>query len=560
MPAKSDLLNPNIPQTQSNPTATRRFSLWVGFLLAVFLVLSVSSMVRQDVTYDEPAFYAYGRQILEQKTAIRLNSFHNSKMPVNALQALPQYLCDRFSFAPTLRVWGHQIPYEQYRWWLSRLVTTGFAVVLLLIIARWSLELYGLKGSVFSLALACFCPTLLAHGRYVTTDVPLAAMFLLAMYAYWKFTARPAPGKFWQASLALGFAQLTKYTAVLLFPLFAIAAFGKALKDAPGWRHLGCWTVKHIKKILLGISACLLIALLVINTGFLWESPMTPIKNYGMGTEVLKSVPAWVRNIPLPTAYGYFQGLALTIGYERHPERAPGRSYFMGKASYRRHPWYYPVALLLKTPLAFWGLLLISLWRRRCEWDEVFFLVVPALALFFYFTFFQTMQVGIRFLLPIFTFLYVFLVRLYAEKSAPLSRRQNTAVMILTAWFALSSLSYYPHYLCYFNELIGPRINAYRYLADSNLDWGQNNTELKHYLEAHAGEKITVQPKEPATGKIIVSANQLVGITDPEALRWLRENYKPTGHIAYSWLIFDVPSLPKTDKMSARQDKNSSTH
>ena len=104
-----------------------------------------------------------------------------------------------------------------------------------------------------------------------------------------------------------------------------------------------------------------------------------------------------------------------------------------------------------------------------------------------------------------------------------------------------SSLSYYLHYLCYFNEWIGARVNAYRYLVDSNLDWGQNNVDLQRYLVLHADEKIAVNPRSPTTGKIIVSANHLVGIYDPEEFRWLRENHRPVGHVAYSWLIYDVP-------------------
>jgi hypothetical protein len=34
--------------------------------------------------------------------------------------------------------------------------------------------------------------------------------------------------------------------------------------------------------------------------------------------------------------------------------------------------------------------------------------------------------------------------------------------------------------------------------------------------------------------------NNLVGIHYPERYRWLRENYQPVGHIAYSHLVYDL--------------------
>jgi hypothetical protein len=36
-----------------------------------------------------------------------------------------------------------------------------------------------------------------------------------------------------------------------------------------------------------------------------------------------------------------------------------------------------------------------------------------------------------------------------------------------------SVIGAYPHYIPYFNELIGDQKNAYKYLVDSNLDWDQ---------------------------------------------------------------------------------------
>ena len=49
------------------------------------------------------------------------------------------------------------------------------------------------------------------------------------------------------------------------------------------------------------------------------------------------------------------------------------------------------------------------------------------------------------------------------------------------------------------------------------------------------------EPQEPQAGYVLVSANELVGLFDPERFRWLRENFRPVGHVAYSHLLFYVP-------------------
>ncbi len=40
-----------------------------------------------------------------------------------------------------------------------------------------------------------------------------------------------------------------------------------------------------------------------------------------------------------------------------------------------------------------------------------------------------------------------------------------------------------PHQLAYFNESVGGPERGYRYLSDSNLDWGQDLKGLKAYIE-----------------------------------------------------------------------------
>jgi hypothetical protein len=105
----------------------------------------------------------------------------------------------------------------------------------------------------------------------------------------------------------------------------------------------------------------------------------------------------------------------------------------------------------------------------------------------------------------------------------------------------VSSLSYRPHYISYFNELIGSRLDAYRYLADSNLEWEDAFHFVSEYRRKHPDRPFAYEPEAPVGGYVLVSANQLVGIFGTERYRWLRENFRPVDHVAYGHLLFYVP-------------------
>jgi hypothetical protein len=91
----------------------------------------------------------------------------------------------------------------------------------------------------------------------------------------------------------------------------------------------------------------------------------------------------------------------------------------------------------------------------------------------------------------------------------------------------------------YFNELVYDRRNAYKILADSNIQWGQSRHYLTQYLKQHPA--LHVAPERPVAGRIVVEVNQLTGVTeDPTRYAWLRENLLPSETIAYSYLVYDV--------------------
>jgi hypothetical protein len=65
-------------------------------------------------------------------------------------------------------------------------------------------------------------------------------------------------------------------------------------------------------------------------------------------------------------------------------------------------------------------------------------------------------------------------------------------VGLLVVWYMGASLSIHPHYLAYFNEFAGGPSNGYKFLVDSNLDWGQDLKGLGRYMKEHRIPQISL--------------------------------------------------------------------
>jgi hypothetical protein len=155
-----------------------------------------------------------------------------------------------------------------------------------------------------------------------------------------------------------------------------------------------------------------------------------------------------------------------------------------------------------------------------------------------YFNFFFNTQIGIRYLLPIFPLLYVFAGNLF-NNWKQFSPAQKAASFTLLIYLSISVFSYYPYHLSYFNEFVWDRKQAYKYLADSNIDWSQGKNELDQYLLAHP--EAVYKPGKARSGHLIVRVNDLVGVTaEPEQYAWLRDNFEPVDMIAYSYLVYKI--------------------
>jgi len=517
-----------------NSTRAQNF---IAFLFILFFfIISALSVQGKYWTMDEPNHLQYGANILKGDS----NRFDDSKMPVTAWNALPAKIA---SFLPEgiIKIYLEKMV-------TARLMTTFFSILVAFMVFHWSRKLYGFVPALISLGLYVFDPNIIAHSQLVTTDIYVTGMILFCCYWLWKF----AGSRKWQDGLIfaamLGLAQLAKYTAVSLYPLFAIALL---VHDWPrlreGYVNGGRRQVmREAGRYVTYAVVAAVVSVVIINMGFLFNRSFTPLNNYAFRSHLFKSVNL---SIPVPTPYPYLEGLDWIMFKERTGVGF-GRVYLFGETREGKgFAGYYIAASLLKVPIATQIVLIAALVfyfadkkRRQSFWKNEWFLLGLVLFYTIYFNFLYHTQIGIRYYLIVFPLLYVFAGGLF-EKWQSFSRVQKGLSFTLALYLIVSVLSYYPNYLAYFNEIVWDRKMAYKYLADSNLDWGQDYFVLKDYRAHH--RNVGKAPFVPAPIKkartYFVPVNQLVGVSmNPHTYAWLRENFEPVGTIAPSYLLFTI--------------------
>ena len=418
-------------------------------LLGVFLILAVTSLARKNATFDEvshiPAGYASVRT-----GEFRLNPEHPplakllAGLPLLSLglgdpRDLPEYAgplkwegARQWEFGRAL-LYGSAVPANRIVFW-ARIPLVLLTAALGLFVYRWSREIHGEAGGLLSLCLFAFSPNLLAHGRLVTTDALISLFSLLASYHLWRNLVAP-PGRSWLPySVALALAFLTKYSAVVLLP---------------------------------GVGGIVLVWLLLEKPPR--EAARQVLRKFAVATALpLVLVLAFGFGPARPFAYlaGFQEAFAkLSTDYP---------FYLAGRLSKDGFYSYYVVAFLLKTPIP--TLLLIAaslLTLRKHPRVALAAILVPAF-LFFLAPTLQRYNIGIRYVLPVFPFLFVLAGGSVRLLSLPQRRLYAVTGAVLLGWLAMGTVLSYPHYIPYFNEIGGGPKGGIRWLDDSNIDWGQD--------------------------------------------------------------------------------------
>lgn len=520
---------------------------WLYRLTAVFLLLLfwwrlTQTAVAYAATFDEPLHLLHA--VLYWRQWPLFSVVQNPPL-IHALIGLPL----RLAFAPILppdmtgevfQDWlalGQQFMWQANANWLAllfagRLAVVWLALLLAALLARWAGRWQGAGAALLALLLFTFDPNILAHGALATTDMGTAVFLTLAAYLVWRYWTRQnggrAPGwaRYALTGAAIGLAFASKFSGVILLPALALALLWRLLSGAEkrGWQ-----------RPLLEVAGWLLLgtAVFLLVYRFNWAA------------------------------------LQMDFDMQQKHQLEGHSSFLLGQANVGGWWYYFPVLFLFKTPLPLLLLLpgALALFLRRRDWGQAWlWLLVGGFAAA---SLLSRVNIGYRYLLPILPLLFVLVGGLW-------NGRWRWPITLALLWLMAESLWLHPHYLAYFNPLVGGPANGWRIAVDSNLDWGQDLSALAAYEQAHLpqpyqaawlgtaplaaygvqrGQPMSIWPHGredplrdpfypplPSAGQYVISATQLHGVYLKNQARfaWFLAQ-ESTDRIGYSLFVYDVP-------------------
>jgi len=534
----------------------RSYTLIAALLIGLLFAQAMTSIPRLSITFDEDLHIATGYGTLRTGD-LRLVEDHPPL--IGHWMSWPLLLSPNTPDPEDVPAWeqGDRRLFVRNEIWWSRPIDTwvvppripiAWLVVLMgAFLFRWAADWFGPRAGLLALAFFAFDPNILAHSTLATLDLGVTCFIFIAMFGVHRLLRRPSWSNLVMGGFFLGLAMGAKVSALIVLPVSV--------------GLMGLWGMKRWREKLLARL------LVYLGTAFmtLWA-----VHLFDFG-----SLPGFSIPLPAPTYWNSF----LRVG--RHVSRG-NPAYLLGETYVGGRWYYFPIVFALKTPLpaialvgAGIGTSLLSAWRSPKErWQALILASLPAG--YFLMSMTNKINLGYRHILPIVPFLYLFIARLAAPRLTPHVSRITPYALCLTfytllLWQAIGTLRVWPFHLTYFNEIAGGPENGYRYLADSNLDWGQGLKATRDYLEAQPwtdvklssftffirpelyGIEATPLPPladapavlptrfNPAPGTYVISASTLRGLQliDREMYNWFWHR-EPDDLIANAMLVYHV--------------------
>lgn len=452
---------------------------------------------------------------------------------------------------------------------------------------RWSGALYGAAGGLLALTLWCFCPNILAHAQMITPDVGATGLGTAACYLLWRWLSAPTWPRAFAAGAVLGLAQLTKATFLVFYLVWPLVwsvwrwtakrpALGRRLDRYPGAPIDERQARDRAFRGAAQLALMAVLSLYIINAGYAFERSFQQLGEFDFVSQALGGprdmsdpdsrvsnrflqTPLAGFRVPLPSNY------LLGIDHQKGDFEQGYPSYLRGEWRHGGWWYYYLYGLMIKVPLGTWLLFLAGAFvgwalptkdaRRRqdgaesgseasgkrcppyADWRDELVLLLPAAAILALVSSQTGFNHHLRYVLPIFPFVFIWIGRLgphldlglrrftagFRRRATTIPGRPDETSLLIgesppTAWqggFAAgrsgdesphskmiaivvvaglmwsvgSSLWYYPHSLSYFNELVGGPFGGRWHMLDSNLDWGQDLLYMKRWLDEHPEAK-----------------------------------------------------------------------
>ncbi|HAT74854.1 MAG TPA: hypothetical protein DCS28_02345, partial [Candidatus Moranbacteria bacterium] len=394
-------------------------------------------------------------------------------------------------------------------------------------IFKWTKELAGILGGLFALTLYAFDPNILGHNHFVTTDIGIAGFMMISFYYFLRFVKEPIWKNVAIGGFFLAIVQLTKFSSILLFPIFGLAAIIYPLvKKIPAeqksaflfkLKNLGGYLGKSV--VAFAISLAIVWIFYGLNFYKTPELKMAETINFYFNPNDIANVKNIYTNHALLTLNNnsftrplseYFLGIAMVF------KRVAGGNgaYFMEQVSSAAFPAYFPTVFALKEPLILLFFMLSaiaialrnnikafvnrfknsakkSLWLVDLQ-DYIrhhikVLSMLSFIILYSYISITGNLNIGFRHLFPILPFAYILTAKIiidFCQKKNNYSHKFTflSATFILSALLIINAVASYPYYMSYFNPIAGGPKNGYKYATDSNADWGQDLKRLQKFI------------------------------------------------------------------------------
>ncbi len=563
----------------------------VFFILLFMFFVSVTSMAGDSAIRDEMPHITAGYSYLT-KGDYRLNPEHPPL--IKDLAAFPLlFLKPNF---PTQH-WQSQVndqwsEGEEFLYksgnnadlmlFLGRIPVVLLSLLLGFFVFRWAFELYGPRAGIFALILYAFDANIIAHSRFITTDLGIAATVFINLYFLWKFLIEPSKKGLLLVAVTLAVALLTKFSAPILVITYAIVALYLIFRPRPYEKGTLLFTRFYnsdfVRRFLGYLFTFLLIGL--ISLFIVWF--VYAIQTIHMPAEIFhRSIDEGIDAVSTSNILHKMANISILrplehylLGFIMVSQHATGghTAFLLGQVA---NGWwyYYIVAFFVKTaiPTMIFIASSIIFWigrRNNKDHKAKVILLVPVF-IFTYFALTTKIDLGVRYLLPIYPLLYVFVsfmaakvsfknIKNFSFKHISFDSAFSIIFFLLIIWYIISSVKIYPSYLSYFNELAGGPKNGMYYLTDSNIDWGQDMKRLANYVDEHYINKIRVDyfggadptyylgnkfipwqaDKNPEKGYYAISVTYFQQARALNQYQWLKDK-KPVATIGNSILVFN---------------------
>ncbi|AMV39990.1 phospholipid carrier-dependent glycosyltransferase [Planctomyces sp. SH-PL62] len=456
------------------PARSRTLAVAIPILLALAVVAQTGRFrASSSITYDETFFLGAGVKSLHEG---RLDP----DLATHGTAPLPMLV----NVIPSLWSSGGAARARTNAWEGSgdraliagpRLLTTMTTLVPLVVMGfAWLHRRRGLLAATVGAGMLAFSPALLAHASLATSDAAFAFLATLAVLAIGRHLGSPTPSRSALAAVATGLAFSAKYTGALLIPCFAM---GRLMDLVRACRDGGDVRSRLRRTACAGAEVA----------AFLMLAFVTAWACHGFQVDPTRT---WL-GLPSPQFARAFE-IQLLHDEIGHP------AFFLGERSLRGWRTYHPFTMLVKSSFPELALAAAGVWlafRSRFRLDAradreramlILFVLILGAALIR-----SPINIGHRYTLALYPPIVLMAVDAMAKATAGRPSRRLWGAALIGGQVATSFVAA-PDYLSYFNALAGGPDRAWRLLADSNIDWGQDLPALRAVIDREGLHRVAL--------------------------------------------------------------------